>query len=148
MATTTQMHVVKNQLVDALALRAGLAGVQIASAYLGKDSAPENIQFLSPDRSDQDWAAIGKLSRDEKLTIQGVVWVIQPGAGETIIRSVRARAMALFAEIEAYIRSDPTLGGTVKQVNATEYSSEEGASPNGRYCAIEFFIHTMARLTS
>ncbi len=53
MATvTSKLHLVKNAIVDGLLLRANIIGppaVQVASAYMGKDSKSESIQLASGD---------------------------------------------------------------------------------------------------
>src|SRR5487761_2653762 len=112
--TTSQLHLVKNAIVDGLAMRAGLAGVQVASAYLGKDTKAESIQIGVGDELNQSWSQIGNRERQEDMIIRGIVWVMKPGADEAVIRTTRARAVALMAEIEDFFRVDPSIGGLVK----------------------------------
>jgi hypothetical protein len=149
MATTTQLHVVKNALADALALLPALSGVQIGTAYLGDESALESIQFRSPDRAVQNWVHEGRLTREEEMTIDGVVWVVKPGKGETIIRAARGRAVELWAAVEGYLRGSTagvTIENTVLMVTTTAYGTEEGIHPQGRYCQLEFSITAKVRL--
>ena len=146
--TTSQLHVVKNAIVDGLAMRAGLAGVQVASAYLGKDTKAESIQIGVGDELNQSWSQIGNRERQEDMIIRGIVWVMKPGADEAVIRTTRARAVALMAEIEDFLRVDPSIGGLVKVSEIVPKSCTEHANPDGRMCQVDFDVHTMNRLRS
>jgi hypothetical protein len=149
MASSTRIHSLKNAVADGLALRAGLAGVQIGTAWYGDDRAQgEAIWLDGPDVLDGDWAALGRLSRDERITLQGVVYVRQPGAGETTIRAVRARCVALFAEIEAFIVGDPSVGGVVLRSLIRPRGLAESMDPEGRIGILTFELEAHARLTS
>lgn len=143
----TKAHTIMNALADALAARAGLDSVQVATAPLGKDTAREAI-VLADGRASQEWGSIGAKSRDEELTIAGLVWVTRPGAGETVIRETRARAFALLAEIETHLREDPTALGSLKWYEFTSYTLDQGANDLGRWVQIDFEIVAKGRLSS
>jgi hypothetical protein len=141
------LHDVKVAIADGLALRPGLAGVQIATAWLGEESARESIQLRGRDRSTQDWASIGRLQREENLTIEGVIWVVKGGKDESVIREARGRAFELYAEIEEFVRVDPSLDDLVKQIETVALDLDEGIHlDGGRYAELSFSIEAMQRL--
>ncbi len=151
MATvTSKLHALKVAIVDGLAARANIisAGVQVSGAFLGKDTAVESIQLTGPDHMDQDWAALGKLSRNENITLQGLIWIQKPGADETVIRSTRARAFELLAEVEDFLRADPGVAAVVKYSGLRATDITEGANPEGRVCQLDFEIGAFQRLQS
>lgn len=142
MATiTSTIHAAMNAFVDGLALRGGLSGVQISSAPLGADSARfESIQLTDVPDADQKWGMLGNRRRDEHYTLNGLIWVFGAGKTETDIRTVRARAIELLAEIEDFLRTDPSIGGTTKVSELSRYPMEQGANAEGRWCQIDFEI--------
>ena len=129
--------------VDGMLLRANIisAKVQVASGYLGGDSAAkESIQLTDVPAATQSWGMLGNRRRDEEYTINGLIWVVKAGKNETVIRSARDRAFALLAEIEDFLRLDPTIGSTTKVSELTAYPFDQGANAEGRWCQIDFSI--------
>lgn len=152
MATTSRLAAVKSALVDLWAQRSGLTGVQIASAELGGSAAAlERIELIGDDTIEQDWVHVGRLSRDERLTLVGSIYVMKPGAGETVIRAARDRAFALMAEIELSFtesQAASSIGGLVKAARARPFSGNDIATPDGRVYLLGFEIVTeLTRLT-
>ena len=148
MTTTSSVHAFKNALVDGLLARPGLAGVQVVSAPLtSKDAARESIQLGDVD-GEQEWSALGKLAREEHYTVDVMVWVLRPGSDEAVYREVRGRAFALFAEIEAFLRADPTVGNVARVSAIRRPEVTEGANPEGRVCRIDFQVAVEKRLPS
>lgn len=152
MATTTsKLATAINYLADALAARPGLAGVQVASGWLGADtSGTESIQ-ITDGRSAQAWAALGRQSREETLTITVAIWVRRAGGGEAVIRETRARAFALLAELEDQLRGSTagiSLGGAARSSQITGIDLNQGANPGDRWCQIDATIEADKRLIS
>ena len=148
MTTTSSVHAFKNALVDGLLARAGLVGVQVMSAPLtSMDAARESIQLGDVD-GEQEWSALGKLAREEHYTVDVMVWVLRPGSDEAVYREVRGRAFALFAEIEAFLRADPTVGNVARVSAIRRPEVTEGANPEGRVCRIDFQVAVETRLPS
>lgn len=141
MATVTSVaHAFMVALADKLALRANLAGVQIATGWLGGDSdARESIQ-LTAVRAEQRWGMVGNRRRDEEFTVEATIWVTRAGKNETVIREVRARAFALLAEIEDCLRVDPTVDNTARVAQVSTYDMDQGATTAGRWCQLDFEI--------
>lgn len=148
MTTTSSIHAFKNALVDGLLARAGLAGVQVVSAPLtSKDAARESIQLGDVD-GEQEWSALGKLAREERYTVDVMVWVIRPGGDEGVVRDVRGRAFAIFAEVEDFLRADPTVFSVARVSAIRRPEVTEGANPEGRVCRIDFQVAVEKRLPS
>lgn len=129
--------------VAGMLLRANIisAGVQVASGYLGADSARhESIQLTSVPDAAQVWGMLGNRRRDEEYTIDGLVWAMKPGKNEPAIKAARDRAFELLAEIEDFLRLDPTIGGTTKVSELTAYPVDQGANEEGRWCQLDFEI--------
>ncbi len=148
MTTTSSVHAFKNALVDGLLARSGLAGIQVVSAPLiSKDAARESIQLGDVD-GEQEWSALGKLAREERYTVDVMVWVLRPGSDEADFREVRARAFAIFAEVEDFLRADPTVGQIARVSAIRRPEVTEGANPEGRVCRIDFQVAFERRLPS
>lgn len=138
-------------LVDNLAKREGLAGVDIISAF-NPDARNETIQFVECE-FEQEWGSIGNLRREEKFTWHGFVACVKPGGGEDVIRATRARVFALFAELEAELRRDPRVGDAsdVKTANRAaqimEGSLVQRAVPDAdRACQLTFSVKAQGTL--
>lgn len=147
MVATSAVHSFMSSLVDLLLAEPALAGVQVTSGHLGADSAPESLQLVSTP-ADQEWGALGKLRREERFRVQAIAWVSKPGANEAVIRAARARAFELLAEVEALLRTDPTVNGVVRVAALVSYELDQGASPQGRWCQIDFEIEANRSLPS
>ena len=129
--------------VAGMLLRANIisAAVQVASGYLGADSARhESIQLTDVTNATQSWGMVGNRRRDEEYTLNGLVWAMKAGKNEAVIKAARDRAFELLAEIEDYLRLDPTIGATTKVSELSAYPFEQGANEEGRYCQIDFQI--------
>lgn len=95
---------------DNLKARPGLSGVLVYGAPIGaNDRINEAIAFIDIDTVEAS-AALGNRSREEDYTIEGVIEVNQPGAGDDIADAARDRAVAILAEIEAEVRERPDAG--------------------------------------
>ena len=141
MATVTSIaHAYMAALADALAARTGLFGVQIATGWLGGETAARESIQLTAVRGTQQWGMLSNRRRNEEFTIEATIWVGEPGKNETVIRSVRARAVELLAEIEDELRVDPTVGNIAQVSQVTAYDLDQGSNQSGRWCQIEFEI--------
>lgn len=152
MAITSRLAAVKSALVDLWVLRAGLAGVQIASADLGNANyATESIMLVGQDDIEQEWVHVGRLSRDERLTLTGAIYVMKPGAGEAVIRAARDRGFELMAEIEkSFVETQAasSIGGLVKAARARPFQGHDIITPDGRVYLLGFEVVTeLTRLT-
>ncbi len=144
-------------LADQLALRAGLAGVAIYTAVPGVEAA-KATEFIALDGADdieQEWGAIGRLTREEVVTLNAFVWVRRGGAGETVIRAARARAAALYREVELFfVETKPQNRITVSGTPTVDTSLcratwlRELVDPEGRTAELGFQVRCTTRLTA
>lgn len=101
--------VVKAGLLTTFRARSGLSGVQVEWSNPATYAAQEYIWFGQV--IDQEKAvALGRQSRDEDYTLEVIVLNVVDGDDA---QTVETRWWAIVAEIEAVVKSDPTLGGTV-----------------------------------
>lgn len=150
MATvTSSIPAAMTAFVEGLQAREGLDKVQVSSAYLGADSGShESIYLVGVSLAEQEWLMVGNRRREEKYTIDGVIWVMRAGKMESDVVVARERAFELLAEIEDYIRVDPTIGGTVKVGQIAAYPFQQGVLPEGRVAWIDFEIRCEKDLRS
>ncbi|MFF9097564.1 hypothetical protein ACF1AX_31135 [Streptomyces sp. NPDC014802] len=127
------------QLIDAFvaALQAapGLAGVQVVDGplvsastatdwvFVGYDANPEgefNTAFTT-----QTWAGLGAKAKNEDIALTCAVLVQR---GSTDVRACRVRTFEVFAQVEAVVRADPSLGlppPTVCSISETTFYTEQ-----------------------
>jgi hypothetical protein len=68
----------------------------------------------------------GIRERDAQVEPEGAGAFARPGAGEPAIKVARDRAAAILAEIEAQLRDDPTVDGTIRVAQIGRRTGEEG----------------------
>jgi hypothetical protein len=126
------------------------AGFESVAAYyapMGESSALEAITLVSMDPSDEEWAAIAPtLPKEERYTVRGDIVVVTPGADETVATATRDRVYAIFEQVRAELRADPSVGGTVRICTVIRHTLRQGASPAGRGAVIDFSLGVQARL--
>lgn len=141
--STSTIPAVLSGLVDALVLRAGLSGVVVLSAVGGDTRTVDTIELgLEVDITEAPFTMGG--SRLEEYDISGVVAAVRPGAGETVIRTARLRAFALFAEVESYLNDNPTIGALCLDTDIVSGKLRQGYGPDGRHAELEFKVHVKA----
>lgn len=128
MPTTSRIPAVIDYLVATLAADTGLAalafddqtGVVVYDGTEPSDEAPKQALYVGvddPDSDDQtvangeqDWAGLGKGSRDEMITI----WLTaETWYGDNAVKPARDAAYAIVGRVEDITRADASLGGTV-----------------------------------
>lgn len=92
-------------------------------------------------------ASQGHPKHDEVFTLSGAVDATAPGKGEEAIEPARTRAYALFAELEDFVRDDPTFGNdrVIKSILRTG-DCDQGIRDARRWCQIAFDIEVTARI--
>jgi hypothetical protein len=132
------------------ALRAGVASrpamsrVQVATAYMLADTAPQAVVFHTV-TGDQTPMGMSSLSREENYTISGSCFCLAPGADETAIKKARDGAFALIAEVEGWVNDNGTVSGTCLNAEMGEsIECKQGAEPDGRWTEVTFTIEVKA----
>lgn len=138
-------------LLATLRAAAGLSGVDI---HDGPPMTAENPDYvcvgfdpldpLTSVEGGQVPASLGNRAREESYEIVGslAAW-----SGDELMSARRARAMALFAAVEAAVRADITLGGTVRTAQIASYSLLQEQTDKGASAGVRFRIACSARLT-
>lgn len=141
MATSTFLAV-KTAVIDGLKARPALSGVQVAWG-IPKALERELIVVLGAD-GEQVFGALGGRRRDESLEVDVTISVTGNDSDQ---ERVSRRALALFAEVEAFLRDDPTLGGIVRSAEiGPRFTVGEPARGDTREGFVEFVISTHARI--
>lgn len=134
-------------LKTALDARAGLDGVEVATAPQGSGTRNESIQVHDVTQG-EEWALLGARTADETYAVALTVWVVKPGAGEALAKTARDRAYTLMAEVAAALRENPHMGGdSIKVAAMSSADLDQGVNPNGRWAQLTFEVQVEARLS-
>ncbi len=144
MASTCTIPLALDTITAGLKLRTGLIGVKVFSGPVTQDDAGlECIAFGDVHGTEDPEAMVGE--REEDYVIEGTLLAVKSGAGETVIKAARDRAFAIYAEIEAYLNDDNTLGGRVLDAEPARVPDvEQVIQPEGRECYLDFGIRVRA----
>jgi len=107
---TSTIPTLKKNLQTLLQARAGLTGVQVSYGYPGPEPEAEYI-WLADAKGDQHAATIGTRSRNERYTLRILIYTQNSDPADQ--QTPTERAFALFAEIEAQLRTDPQVNGAL-----------------------------------
>ena len=147
--STALIVAARQALTSALALRGGLAGVQVAYAWPG-DTAQREVIFTDGGDGLIEIAALraGRKTRNEDATFKVVVRVEVPGGDQS---TADARALTLGKELEDYLADSPTaLNGAVAGVIDTVVESYElrgGLGDQSRIAELTYTVRIRTRLT-
>jgi|TARA_B100001094_G_scaffold309356_1_gene342918 hypothetical protein len=128
----------RSNLKTQLEARAGLSGIKIFSYSPGEVLDREFISLGGANTSISPFTMGGQY--EQTNSINGLIFVNQVGAGDTVAESTNDRAVFLMEEVFQQIVSDPTVNGSVQNAELTRYQEENGADENGRVCTFEFEI--------
>ncbi len=128
--------------VALLQARAGLSGVQIGYGMPPGALQREHI-LLGPVDATQEYRALGTTRKFEDYTVSVFISVTREGVQQ---QQADERALVLLAEVEAALRSDPTVSNTVLTAQVSRYRLEPLASESTREARITLEIETRARI--
>lgn len=129
-------------LVALLQARAGLSGVQIGYGMPPGALQREHI-LLGPVDATQEYRALGTTRKFEDYTVSVFISVTREGVQQ---QQADERALVLLAEVEAALRTDPTVSNTVLTAQVSRYRLEPLASESTREARITLEIETRARI--
>jgi len=143
MAVST-VPALKGALKAALEARTGLHDVLIAWGW-PRSPRPEMILLGDVPDCKQEPAAMraGGHTREESYDLSVLIRVERKILDQT---TVTQRAYAIAAEIESLLRSDVTVGGTVRVAQFGAGKLEEQASDEARVALLEVLIYCEARI--
>jgi len=139
---TNTITAMRAALITALAARAGLDGVQIGYGMPSGALQREHI-LLGPVDGTQEYRALGTARKFDDYTVSLFISVTREGTNQ---QAADERALALMAEVESELRTDPTVGGTVLTAEVSRYRLEPLASDTTREARITLDIQTRARI--
>jgi hypothetical protein len=132
---------------DLLAAAPALEGIAVWEAHPGDDLPKEAIVLLNAD-GDQEWAALGRHSREETFVIRGSVFVVQDGATHEAIRTAITRAHTIAKNVADVVIADPTLGGAVRVAEFKAQRIDGGANVKSRWSEATFEVACGVRIQS
>lgn len=146
-------------LVVKLALRAGLAGVNLYTAPVAPEQLGNRaIEFGDTTEAEQTWAEMGSRKISESYSLRGSISITQPmtrgvsrpATINAAAKKARDAALLVYEEIRDELAADPTLGSVVDEAALDGFTMEQGFAPEGqigRVCTIEFLIAVDAEVT-
>jgi hypothetical protein len=132
----------KDALFDALAARNGLSGVTVS--YGAPLQGPREFIALGDISGSQQFAALGALAKDETYTLDVYVSVLREGNQQ---QQCTERCFAIAAEIEDYLRTNPTVNNTVRVAELlSPFQLEEYGSDQARQSILSLGISATERI--
>lgn len=117
--------------------------------WIGVDDIDPGTTQPAAASGTQDWAGLGRMARNERLTIHCVA---QAWSGNDDVRSLRVAAAGIVSAVEDLVRGDVSLGGTVSTpgnagVTSAEWRQGPGlVSTRGMAVRVMFEITAQARI--
>ena len=154
MATASSLGVFLDSLRAQLLVRGGLAGVRIFTGPVGDhEIGAENIVFaVDPVDVAQAYPTVPQREAFESYSVEGRIWIVKSGGGETAIKAARDRALAILGEVQSECIGNDTMttGGTasVRDVLLTSYKLEQAALDAARDCRIAFTLEVKGEYTA
>lgn len=142
MATST-VPAFKSALLSRLQARPGLSDVQVTYGWPSGAVKRESM-MLGGLNGSQEFRTIGATQRMEEYGLDVYITVIREGQGRQ--QNADERAFALMAEIEAELRSDPTVNNTVLTAELRDFDLQPMASAETREARLTVTINVMARI--
>lgn len=145
MSAVSTQDTLKANLLAQLQARAGLAGVQVAYGF-PKTPATEFLMLGDIAKGDEQTAALGNRSRDEKYTLFVTVKVEKQGTNQ---QAATERAYTLAGELAGQLRTDPSVNGAVitalvQGTELQEFASNQGQA--ARMAVVTVHVGCHARL--
>lgn len=118
-------------------------------AQQGGEHLPDQAIVMYGWDADQEWAALGRESREERFEIPCSCVVTRDGASEAVVQEVQDAITVIIAAIETALRPQDTgvsLSGTVRTAEFADAKAHQGFNDKSRWCEIEFTIRCAVRL--
>ncbi len=132
----------KKKLYDALSTNADLSDITIS--YGAPTTGPREFIALGDISGTQEFAALGKLTKDETYTLSVFVSVLREGNQQ---QTCTERCFAIASELEDYLRANPTVDGAVRVAQlSSPFTLEEFASDQARQSLLTLGVEATARI--
>lgn len=138
-----------------LLLRSELAGVNIYTGPVDDLSIGEEALVFAVDETEGEleYKTLPHAEAFESYDVEGRIWIVVAGAGETAIKAARDRAFVLFAEVASELKADNvSTAGTVTALGVsdariTEWTLKQIVVDGGRDARITFNVEVRAEFT-
>jgi hypothetical protein len=153
-AVTTLPAFLDNLRTQLLAVSA-LSGVDVFTGPVDYVAVgAEAIVFcVEPTTADFIYRTLPHLEVFEEYAVEGRIWVVKAGAGETVIKAARDRAAAILECVvdELAAHNSPTTATQaafgVDDARVTAWTLEQLAIDGGRDCRLSFTVSVTAKFT-
>jgi hypothetical protein len=139
---TSTIPAFKNALYTRLAARSGLSGVQVSYGWPTGAVQREHIILGGVDGT-QEYRAIGAQHRFEEYTLTVYINVLREGVQQ---QTCDERCLALLAEVESELRSDPTVNNTVLTAELGSFVLDPMANDQSREARLRVGVSVKARI--
>lgn len=110
--------------------------------YVGLQD-PDNIDIQEGADSEQSWAGLGAMARDEEMKVYCVAHAWE---GDATVAQMRTAAYAIVAAVEVIIRADASIGGNVLFGGVVPTAYLPGSVDKGVFVRVPFYIEAKARI--
>lgn len=112
--------------------------------WVGMDDPDSNEAPISAE-SESQWAALGRQARNEQLSIHCVA---EAWSGDRDVKTIRTAVCGVVAAVEALIRADADLGGTLPSgwCEVTGMQLRQNNEDQGAVARISFKLDCRARI--
>jgi len=132
----------KANLYSALSDNTDLSDVVVS--YGAPTTGPREFIALGDISGTQQFAALGKLTKDETYTLSIFVSVLREGNQQ---QTCTERCFAIASEIEDYLRANPTVGDSVRVAQlSSPFQLEEFANDKAKQSILTLGVEATARI--
>lgn len=145
---TSRIQALRTQLVTSWTTQLtsdGITGVTV-TGYDPADQATKTDQAWVHDITTTQSLLTFSGTRDETLRVEGKVWVLKPGAGQTVANDAETRALTILGSLETILRTDTDLNSVILFAEIVEVTSSPMAIPDGQLCVLSFELAVTANL--
>ncbi|MFP5330927.1 MAG: hypothetical protein ACLGHX_00975 [Acidimicrobiia bacterium] len=148
-----------DELATAVAARSGITAltpkVRVLTYWPSADESITDalILYAAEDTAEHTVMNPSTKPQDEEVNVEGEIRVARAGAGSTVAKACRDRAMTILNELDAQLRTAPpavgqqTLRARLAGRRMDQFPSESGNAPV-RVCLVNFTISYRARTTT
>jgi hypothetical protein len=155
MGAVTTLGDFLDKLRTSLTARGGMAGVAVFTASVDHLSIGDEAIVFCVEKTVATctYRTIPALEVFESYAVEGRIWIVKAGAGETVIKAARDRAAAILHEVvdELAAHNSPSTATQaafgVDDARLTSWTLEQFAIDGGRDCRLAFFIDVSATFT-
>jgi hypothetical protein len=155
MGSVTTVGTFLDTLRTQLTARGGLAGVAVFTGpvdnlSIGKEAVVFSVEETS---TRYEYRTVPMAEVTEEYNVEGRIWIVKAGAGETVIKAARDRALAILEQVADELAAhNATTAATVAALGVDDaridgWSLSQLVIDGGRDCRISFNVRVRAKFT-